>query len=131
VEPVYLESSNQTSLPEVKRIILAYGERVVMEPTFEEALDEMLDLLEEKGAGDPPDDAELGDDDTDSNDDGNVSDDEGLEEDENEEQDDTNKDKNNKNDELNGVSDHDLIDSEEPTRDFAELFADYQDTISN
>ncbi|HLR02225.1 MAG TPA: UPF0182 family protein [Virgibacillus sp.] len=131
VEPVYLESSNQTSLPEVKRIILAYGERIVMEPTFEEALDEMLDLLEEKGAGDPPDDAELGDDDTDSNDDGNVSDDEGLEEDENEEQDDTNEDQNDTNDEIDDVPDDDLIDSEEQLRDFAELFDDYQDAISN
>src|SRR5699024_9701819 len=46
VEPVYLESSNQTSLPEVKRIILAYGERIVMEKSFDEALDEMLKLLD-------------------------------------------------------------------------------------
>lgn len=42
VEPVYIESSNSTSLPEVKRVILAYGDYIVMEKTFDEALDAIL-----------------------------------------------------------------------------------------
>ncbi|GAA0603941.1 UPF0182 family protein [Virgibacillus siamensis] len=42
VEPVYIESSNATSLPEVKRVILAYGDHIVMERTFDDALDAIL-----------------------------------------------------------------------------------------
>src|SRR5699024_3706276 len=74
VEPIYLESSNETSLPEVKQIILAYGERIVMARTFDDALDEMLDLLDEKGVGKPPDEVDTSDPDEDTgaeNDEGN------------------------------------------------------------
>ncbi|WP_188457014.1 UPF0182 family membrane protein [Virgibacillus oceani] len=45
VEPIYIESSNETSLPEVKRVVLAYGDNIVMEPTFDKALDEMLKII--------------------------------------------------------------------------------------
>ncbi|SDR01461.1 UPF0182 family membrane protein [Virgibacillus salinus] len=45
VEPIYIESSNATSLPEVKRIVMAYGDNIVMERTFDEALDEMLNKI--------------------------------------------------------------------------------------
>ncbi|MBQ3181947.1 MAG: UPF0182 family protein, partial [Clostridia bacterium] len=38
VEPVYITSENDASLPEVKRIIVAYKDEVVMAPTLEEAL---------------------------------------------------------------------------------------------
>src|SRR5690625_1771784 len=58
VEPIYIQSSNETSLPEVKQIVLAYGQHIVMEPTFDEALDEILRLVEEEGvdldAGESP-----------------------------------------------------------------------------
>lgn len=37
VEPVYLESSNQ-AIPEVKRVIVAYGDRIAYEATLEDAL---------------------------------------------------------------------------------------------
>lgn len=46
VEPIYIESSNATSLPEVKRVVLAYGDRIVMEKTFDAALDEMLKQID-------------------------------------------------------------------------------------
>jgi len=49
VEPIYIQSSNETSLPEVKQIIIAYGQHIVMEPTFDEALDEILALIEREG----------------------------------------------------------------------------------
>src|SRR5690625_3354587 len=52
VEPIYIQSSNETSLPEVKQIVLAYGEEIVMEPTFDEALDKMMALM---GLEDEPD----------------------------------------------------------------------------
>lgn len=37
IEPIYLEASN-TAIPEVKRIIIAYGDRIAYEPTLTEAL---------------------------------------------------------------------------------------------
>ncbi len=38
VEPIYLKADAEDSLPEVRRVIVAYGESIVMEPTLEEAL---------------------------------------------------------------------------------------------
>ena len=38
VEPLYLQSDNANALPEVKMIILAYGDEIVMEPTLEAGL---------------------------------------------------------------------------------------------
>ena len=37
IEPIYLNASN-TAIPEVKRIIVAYGDRIAYEPTLREAL---------------------------------------------------------------------------------------------
>lgn len=60
VEPIYIQSSNETSLPEVKQIVLAYGEEIVMEPTFDEALDKMMVLMGlEDGDGVEVDDEEI------------------------------------------------------------------------
>lgn len=42
VEPVYITSQNQASLPEVKRVIVGYGDTIVMEPTVEEALNKLF-----------------------------------------------------------------------------------------
>ncbi|HML36892.1 MAG TPA: UPF0182 family protein [Bacillota bacterium] len=42
VEPVYLEASNTGSLPEVKRVIVSYGNRIAYEPTLGEALDSLF-----------------------------------------------------------------------------------------
>lgn len=52
VEPVYIESSNETSLPEVKQVIMAYDEYIVMEETFEKSLEKILKYVdgEEKPA---------------------------------------------------------------------------------
>lgn len=38
VEPLYLQSDNANALPEVKQIILAYGDDIVMEATLEAGL---------------------------------------------------------------------------------------------
>lgn len=38
VEPIYLTSQNNASLPELKRIVVAYGDAIAMEPTLEAAL---------------------------------------------------------------------------------------------
>ena len=37
MEPIYLEASN-SAIPEVKRVIVAYGEKIAYEPTLTEAL---------------------------------------------------------------------------------------------
>ena len=42
VEPVYLEAANENSLPEVKRVIVAYGDRIAYKPTLAEALDALF-----------------------------------------------------------------------------------------
>ncbi|MBB6444124.1 UPF0182 family membrane protein [Bacillus benzoevorans] len=44
VEPIYIESANETSLPEVKQVIVAYQDQIVMESTFEKALERILEL---------------------------------------------------------------------------------------
>ncbi|WP_188206440.1 UPF0182 family membrane protein [Alkalibacillus aidingensis] len=63
VEPIYIESSNATSLPEVKQVVVAYGDYIVMEATFEESLEQILALIEAGVPGNMPDidDEELGD----------------------------------------------------------------------
>ncbi len=38
VEPLFLESQEQGALPELKRVILAQGDRVIMQPTLQDAL---------------------------------------------------------------------------------------------
>ncbi|TQS75773.1 UPF0182 family protein [Ornithinibacillus gellani] len=55
VEPVYIESSNETSLPEVKQVIMAYEDHIVMEATFDEALDKILTLIDPAHEGEKPD----------------------------------------------------------------------------
>lgn len=52
VEPVYIESSNETSLPEVKQVIMAYGDYIVMEETFEKSLEKILSYV--KNGKKPP-----------------------------------------------------------------------------
>ncbi len=42
VEPIYLTTSNNAALPEVKRVIVAYDEEVVMERTLRDALDKLF-----------------------------------------------------------------------------------------
>jgi uncharacterized protein len=51
VEPVYLESSNDTSLPEVKRVIVAYNDRIAYGSTLTEALDILFDMGDDYVAG--------------------------------------------------------------------------------
>src|SRR5699024_4920821 len=46
VEPIYIESSNETSLPEVKQVVMAYEDHIVMEATFDKALEEIFNSLD-------------------------------------------------------------------------------------
>jgi uncharacterized membrane protein (UPF0182 family) len=56
VEPLYIQADNANSLPEVKRIIVAYEDTIVMEETLEEALyqifkDKKTEVSDETPAG--------------------------------------------------------------------------------
>lgn len=52
IEPIYLNASN-TAIPEVKRIIVAYGDRIAYEPTLREALISLFgsDIEKDEQAG--------------------------------------------------------------------------------
>jgi len=43
VEPIYLQADNANGLPEMKRVIVAYKEQIVMEETLDEALRKIFD----------------------------------------------------------------------------------------
>ncbi|WP_337194037.1 UPF0182 family protein [Pontibacillus yanchengensis] len=60
-EPIYIQSSNETSLPEVKQVIVAYQNQIVMEPTFDRALDELLSRIDPEGEGEQPEEDGDGD----------------------------------------------------------------------
>src|SRR5699024_8862704 len=46
VEPVYIESANETSLPEAKQVIMAYEDYIVMEETFDKSLEKILSYVD-------------------------------------------------------------------------------------
>ncbi len=59
VEPIYLAAEGGQSLPEVKKVIVAYGDQVVMMPTLKEALDVIFgdetvdEVIEDPGEEEP------------------------------------------------------------------------------
>jgi uncharacterized protein len=38
IAPLYIEATNSANIPQLQRVVVAFGQRVVMEPTLEEAL---------------------------------------------------------------------------------------------
>ena len=42
VEPIYIQSDNENSLPEMKRVIIAYADKIVMEQTLQAGLDRLF-----------------------------------------------------------------------------------------
>ncbi|MCA0970715.1 UPF0182 family protein [Halobacillus litoralis] len=56
VEPIYIKSSNATSLPEVKQVIVAYQNQIVMEPTFDRALEVLLSRIDPEAETEAPTD---------------------------------------------------------------------------
>ncbi|WZL73224.1 UPF0182 family protein [Clostridiaceae bacterium 35-E11] len=61
VEPIYLKADNENSLPEVKRVIVAYGDKIAYESTLEEALAKLFGTKEEKPQIVIPDGETIGD----------------------------------------------------------------------
>lgn len=68
VEPIYIESSNESSLPEVKQVVVAYEDHIVMEATFDKALDKILGLIDPENAPDSDDEPDEKKDDEESED---------------------------------------------------------------
>ncbi|RLG19210.1 UPF0182 family protein, partial [Candidatus Micrarchaeota archaeon] len=54
VEPLFLQASQDGSLPEMKRVIVVFGNRVAMKPTFEEALKAVFSGETREETGAPP-----------------------------------------------------------------------------
>ncbi len=54
VEPVYLKADNENSLPEVKRVIVVYGDNIAYEETLEEALVSLFGKANQTGEGEDP-----------------------------------------------------------------------------
>ncbi|MTI48746.1 UPF0182 family protein [Sporosalibacterium faouarense] len=48
VEPIYLKADNENSLPEVKRVIVAYEDRIVMEETLDRALSQIFGQVDQE-----------------------------------------------------------------------------------
>jgi uncharacterized membrane protein (UPF0182 family) len=55
IEPIYLTTNNENSLPEVVRIVVAYKDQIVMAKTLDEALSQLFGTnFESAGPGDTP-----------------------------------------------------------------------------
>lgn len=62
IEPVYIRASeSERSLPEVKKIVVSYSNRVVMADTLQEALDQIFGESSQDDGDDEPDDGTPGD----------------------------------------------------------------------
>src|SRR5699024_11752406 len=58
VEPIYIESSNESSLTEVKQVVVGYEDHIVMESTFDKALEKILGLIDPENASDTDKDSD-------------------------------------------------------------------------
>lgn len=107
VEPVYIESSNKTSLPEVKQIVMAYEDNIVMEETFDKALEKIMAQIDPENAG--KDNAK----------------------DEGKDQEDQNQDQENQDE--NGAEEpgEPILEADEMLGEISKLFDDYRDAVSD
>ncbi|MBL7160529.1 MAG: UPF0182 family protein [Candidatus Aenigmarchaeota archaeon] len=51
IEPVFLEATEKGTLPQLKRVIVAYGNRLTMQPTLQGALDVIFGIAPEEPTG--------------------------------------------------------------------------------
>jgi uncharacterized membrane protein (UPF0182 family) len=58
VEPIYLEATEKGSLPELKRVIVSYGNRVTMKETLDEAIREIFGVQKPEEPGQPTENTE-------------------------------------------------------------------------
>lgn len=53
VEPIYLKSDTESNFPEMKMVVVSFGEKILMEPTLEEAIERLFGII--KGEPEPQD----------------------------------------------------------------------------
>ena len=108
VEPIYIESSNESSLPEVKQVVVGYEDHIVMESTFDKALEKILGLIDPENASDTDKDSDKEDkEDKDSEEAEDAEDKEEVEE-----------------------EDPPIMDAQETLSEISELFDEYQEATS-
>ncbi len=49
VEPIYLKSDTESNFPEMKMVVVSFGEKIVMEPTLEQAIERIFGIYTEPG----------------------------------------------------------------------------------
>ncbi len=47
MEPIYLKSDTESNFPEMKMVVVSFGERIVMEPTLEQAIERIFGIYTE------------------------------------------------------------------------------------
>ncbi|MPM02579.1 hypothetical protein SDC9_48828 [bioreactor metagenome] len=47
IEPIYLKSDTESNFPEMKMVVVSYGDRIVMEPTLEQAIERIFGIYTE------------------------------------------------------------------------------------
>ena len=48
VEPIYLKSDTDSNFPEMKMVVLSYGDRILMEPTLDRAIEKLFGVSEQR-----------------------------------------------------------------------------------
>lgn len=56
IEPIYLKSDTKSNFPEMKMVVVSLGEKILMEPTLDEALDRIFGVI----SGEKPEEQEDG-----------------------------------------------------------------------
>ncbi|WP_313370868.1 UPF0182 family protein [Sedimentibacter sp.] len=47
IEPIYLKSDTESNFPEMKMVVVSYGDRIVMEPTLDQAIERIFGIYTE------------------------------------------------------------------------------------
>ncbi len=48
VEPIYLKSDTESNFPEMKMVVVSFGDKILMEPTLDRAIESLFGIIEEK-----------------------------------------------------------------------------------
>ena len=48
VEPIYLKSDTESNFPEMKMVVVSFGDKILMEPTLDKAIESLFGIIEEK-----------------------------------------------------------------------------------
>ena len=48
VEPIYLKSDTESNFPEMKMVVVSFGDKILMEPTLDKAIESLFGVSSEK-----------------------------------------------------------------------------------